>query len=309
MKRMLQSLTVLTALAAPLAAQAEKIGMSLGANNTFLVVMRNGMADYAKTLPNLTMQFEDAQNDVAKQLNQVQNFIAQKVDAIIVNPVDSDSTPKMTRLATAAGIPLVYVNEQPGDKTLPPKTAFVGSDEKDSGSLEMKEVCRLMNGKGNIVVLMGGLSNQATRQRTQDIKDVIAKPPCNGIKIVDERTANWNRTAATDLMNNWLSAGLKFDAVVANNDEMAIGAIQALKAAKKFDKNTIVAGIDATQDGLASMKAGDLKVTVFQNGPGQGRTAIDTALKLIKGEHVNSMIWIPFELVTPDNLSKYIGKN
>ncbi|MGI4982269.1 MAG: sugar ABC transporter substrate-binding protein [Janthinobacterium lividum] len=309
MKRMLQSLALMASLATPLAAHAEKVGMSLASSNLFLVVMRNGMADYAKTLPNVTVQFEDAQNDVAKQLNQVQNFIAQKVDAIIVNPVDSDSTPKMSRLAAAAGIPIVYVNEQPGDKTLPPKASFVGSDEADSGTLEMKEVCRLMNGKGNIVLLMGNLSNQATRQRTQDVKDVISKPPCNGIKILDSQTANWDRTKASDLMNNWLSAGLKFDAVVSNNDEMAIGAIQALKAAKKFDKNMIVAGIDATRDGLASMKAGDLKVTVFQNGPGQGRTALDTALKLAKGGRVDPKIWIPFELVTPANLNQYVSKN
>jgi inositol transport system substrate-binding protein len=298
MKRMLQSLAIMVTLAAPLAAHAEKVGMSLGSSNLFLVVMRNGMADYAKTLPGVQVQFEDAQNDVAKQLNQVQNFIAQKVDAIIVNPVDSDSTPKMTKLATAAGIPLVYVNEAPGDKTLPPKTAFVGSNEADSGTLEMKEVCRLLNGKGNIVVLMGTLSNESTRQRTQDVKDVISKPPCNGIKILDAQTANWDRTKAIDLMNNWMSAGLKFDAVVANNDEMAIGAIQALKAGKKFDKNTIVAGIDATQDGLAAM-----------NGPERGRAALDAALKLAKGQTVDSKIWIPFELVTPANLDKFSGKN
>jgi len=310
MKRILQSLTLTAAaIAAPIAAHAEKIGMSLGTTNTFLVVMRNSVEKYSKTLPNVSVQFEDAQNDVAKQLNQLQNFIAQKVDAIIINPVDTDSTPKMTQLATAAGIPLVYVNVQPGDKTLPPKVSFVGSNESDSGTLEMKEVCRLMNGKGNIVVMMGNLAHQAARQRTQDVKDVVAKPPCNGIKIVDTRSANWSRTAATDLMNNWLSAGLQFDAVVANNDEMAIGAIQALKAARKFDKKTIVAGIDATQDGLAAMKAGELKVTVFQNGPEQGKVAVDTALKVSKGQHVDSYVWIPFELVTPANVDKYVGKN
>jgi inositol transport system substrate-binding protein len=137
---------------------------------------------------------------------------------------------------------------------------------------------------------------------------VIAKAPCDGIKIVDERTGNWNRTEGTDLMTNWISAGLKFDAVVSNNDEMAIGALQALKAAKK-DKSVIVAGIDATQDGLSSMKAGDLKVTVFQNATGQGVAAVDTALKLAKGEKVESMVWIPFELVTPSTYAQYAAKN
>lgn len=300
------SLTLL----APMAADAAKLGVSMALfDDNFLTVLRNGMKTHAASLPDVNVQFEDAQNDVGKQLNQIQNFIAQKVDAIIVNPVDTDATPKMTQLAAKAGIPLVYVNRMPADKTLPAKVAFVGSNEVDSGTQQMKEVCRLLGGKGSILVMMGELSNQAARQRTQDIKDVIAKPPCNGIKIVDERTANWSRTQGTDLMTNWLSAGHKFDAVVANNDEMAIGAIQSLKAAKKWGPNSIVAGIDATQDALASMKAGDLKVTVFQNAAGQGKGAIDTALKLSKGEKVDSMVWIPFELVTPANLSQYTSKN
>lgn len=308
--RILLSLATTAALASPFAAHAEKIGVTMSAfDDNFLTVLRNAMSDHATKEKGVSLQFEDAQNDVGKQLNQIQNFIAQKVDAIIVNAVDTDATPKMTKLASEAGIPLVYVNRMPADKKLPPKVAYVGSNEVDSGTLEMKEVCKLMGGKGSILVMIGDLANQAARQRTQDVKDVIGKAPCNGIKIVDERTANWSRTAATDLMNNWLSAGHKFDAVVANNDEMALGAIQALKAAKKFNKNTIVAGVDATQDALASMKAGDLKVTVFQNAAGQGAGSVETALKLVKGQKVDSMVWIPFELVTPANLSKYASKN
>ncbi len=310
MKRILTTLAVTATLASPLAVHAEKLGVSMAKfDDNFLTVLRNGMKAHAATLKGVDVQFEDAQDDVGKQLNQIQNFIAQKVDAIIVNPVDTDATPKMTKLATAAGIPLVYVNRMPADKSLPAKVSFVGSNEVDSGTLQMKEVCRLMNGKGSILVMMGQLSNQAARQRTQDIKDVIAKAPCTGIKIVQEQTAEWDRTKGTDLMTNWMSSGVKFDAVVSNNDEMAIGAIQALKAAGKMQKDTIVAGIDATQDALASMKAGELKVTVFQNAAGQGKGAVDTALKIAKGQKVESMVWIPFELVTPANLSQYTAKN
>ena len=290
-------------------ALAAKIGVTMSAfDDNFLTVLRNGMGKYAESQKDISLQFEDAQGDVGKQLNQIQNFIAQKVDAIIVNAVDTDATPKMTKLATSAGIPLVYVNRMPADKTLPEKVAYVGSNEVDSGTLQMKEVCKLMGGKGNILVMMGELSNQAARQRTQDVEDVIATPECSGIKILDKRTAKWQRTEGNDLMTNWISAGLKFDAVVSNNDEMALGAIQALKASKMLDK-TIVAGVDATQDALASMKAGELKVTVFQNAAGQGQGAVDTAMKIINGEKVPSMVWIPFELVTPANLSQYMSKN
>lgn len=291
-------------------ASAAKIGVSMSQfDDNFLTVLRNGMQAYAGKTGDLQLQFEDAQKDVGRQLNQMQNFISSKVDAIIVNPVDTDATPKMTKLAAQAGIPLVYVNRVPADwKTLPSKVAFVGSNEVDSGTLEMKEVCRLMNGKGNIVVMIGDLANQAARQRTQDVEEVIAKAPCDGIKLLDKRVGNWSRTEGADLVSNWISAGLKFDAIVSNNDEMAIGAIQSLKAAKMLDK-TIVAGVDATQDALAAMKAGDLKVTVFQNAAAQGQGAVDTAMKIAKGEKVPSMVWIPFELVTPANINEYLKKN
>lgn len=294
----------------PAAASAETIGVSMSQfDDNFLTVLRNGMTKHAATLPGVSLQIEDAQNDIGKQLNQIQNFIAAKVDAIIVNPVDTDATPKMTALAEKAGIPLVYVNRLPADKQLPPKVAFVGSDEHQSGTLEMGAVCKLMGGKGNILVLMGELSNQAARQRTQDVKDVIAKPNCSGIKILDSQAGNWSRTKASDLVTNWLSAGLNPDAIVSNNDEMAIGAIQSLKQSGKMSK-IIVSGVDATADGLAAMKAGDLKVTVFQDAGGQGTGAVDTAVKLAKGQKLaNPYVYVPFQLVTPANLSTFLNKN
>lgn len=294
----------------PAMADAAEIGVSMALfDDNFLTVLRNGMQDYAASKEDVNLQVEDAQNDVSKQLSQIQNFVAQGVDAIIVNPVDTDATAAMTRIATDAGIPLVYVNRMPAEPELPEKVAFVGSDERESGTLQMKEVCRLMEGKGQILVMMGELSNQAARQRTQDIHDVIATPECSGISIIEEQTANWSRTQGTDLMTNWISAGHQFDAVVSNNDEMAIGAIQSLKASGYDMNNVIVAGIDATQDALASMKAGDLDVSVFQDAAGQGKGAVDTALKLANGEDVDSMVWIPFELVTPANMEEYAAKN
>ncbi|WP_105386549.1 sugar ABC transporter substrate-binding protein [Neorhizobium alkalisoli] len=296
-------------------ASAETIGVSMALfDDNFLTVLRNGMTDYAKTQKGVVLQIEDAQNDVGKQLSQVQNFVASGVDAIIVNPVDTDATVAISQAADAAGIPLIYVNRQPVNvDQLPEKQAFVASDEKESGTLETKEVCRLLKAAGKkeakAVVMMGELSNQAARMRTQDIKDVIATPECSFIKIVEEQTANWSRTQGADLMTNWLSAGVQFDAVIANNDEMAIGAIQALKAAGKDMKDVIVSGVDATQDALAAMAAGDLDVTVFQNAAGQGKGAVDAALKIVRGEKIEKKGYVPFELVTPANLKDYQAKN
>jgi inositol transport system substrate-binding protein len=309
MKRFLIALAASTVLTT--AAWAENIGVSMALfDDNFLTVLRNGMQDYAKTLDNVTLQVEDAQNDVGKQLNQIQNFIASGVDAIIVNPVDTDATVAMSEAAAAANIPLVYVNREPINvDQLPDNQAFVASNEAESGTLEMQEICKLMGGKGKILVLMGELSNQAARMRTQDVHDVISKEPCTGIEIVEEQTGNWSRTEGTNLMTNWLSSGVEFDAVVSNNDEMAIGAIQALKAAGTDMSKMIVGGVDATQDALAAMKAGELDVTVFQNAAGQGQGAVDAALKLARGEPVEQKVYIPFELVTPENIDNYMSKN
>ena len=313
MKRHLLFAAFASLLATTASAQTVGVSMALFDDN-FLTVLRNGMIDYSKSMNGVTLQIEDAQNDVSKQLSQVQNFIAGGVDAIIVNPVDTDATVALSQAAAAAGIPLVYVNRQPVNvDTLPEKQAFVASDEKESGTLQTKEVCRLLKAAGkteaNAVVLMGELSNQAARMRTQDIKDVIATPDCSFIKIVEEQTANWSRTQGADLMTNWLSAGVKFDAVISNNDEMAIGAIQSLKTSGLSMKDVIVAGIDATQDALAAMNGGDLDVSVFQNAAGQGQGAVDAALKLAKGEEVEKKVFVPFELVTPENLQTYQAKN
>ncbi|TBN14076.1 sugar ABC transporter substrate-binding protein [Agrobacterium cavarae] len=314
----MKSKLVMTALLAGLmagTAHAENIGVSMALfDDNFLTVLRNGMIDYSKELKGVNLQIEDAQNDVGKQLNQIQNFVASGVDAIIVNPVDTDATAAMTQAAAAAGIPLVYVNREPANvDQLPEKQAFVASKEIDAGTLETKEACRLLKAAGKkeakVVVLMGELSNQASRMRTQAIKDVIATPDCNFMSIAEEQVGNWSRTQGSDLVTNWLSAGVKFDAVLANNDEMAIGAIQALKAANVPMDQVVVGGIDATQDALAAMAAGDLDVTVFQNAAGQGKGAVDAALKLAKGESVEKKVYVPFELVTPANLKNYQKKN
>ena len=263
MKKLLIAAAVSSSLLAPMAAHAEKIGLAMAQLDTFLTILKNGTLEAGKKA-GATVQVEDAGNDVGKQLSQIQNMIAQKYDAIIVNPVDTDVTPKITKMVTDAKIPLVYVNRKPVDfAKLPAGVAFVASDEKVSGTLQTQQVCKLLKGKGDLLVLMGELSNEAARTRTQDIEDVVKTPECKGLKIVDKREGAWDRTKGQDITTNWLSSGVKFDAIIANNDEMAIGAINALKAAKKWTPSSIVAGIDATPDALASMKAGDLKVTVF----------------------------------------------
>ncbi|PLU03413.1 rhizopine-binding protein [Sinorhizobium medicae] len=292
-------------------AHAENIGISIArSDSAFLTILRNGMQGQAAKLDGVTVQVEDAQNDTSRQLDQVQNFVSSGVDAIIAVAVDGDGTPALTKIATDAGIPIVYANHPPADvDKLPATAAFVGSNEIDSGTLETKEVCRLLGGKGAAYVLMGPLNNHSSLIRTKDIHDVIATDECKGMSVIEEQSANWDRLEAANIMTNWLSTGREFDAVIANNDEMAIGAIQAMKAAGIDMSKVVVGGIDATPDGLAAMAAGDLDVTVFQNAIAQGAAAMDAAVALARDQKTERQIWVPFELVTPENMKDYAAAN
>lgn len=309
MRRILMATALSVALAG--AVQAETIGVSIAdLNLSFLKVVEKGMNDHVKSMDGVTLDIQDAGGFTTKQMEQVQGFISKKVDAIVIVATDTSLTPKMTELSVQAGIPIVYVNRQPSDvDTLPDTAAFVASNEVDSGTLQMQEVCKLMKGTGSILVMMGELSSFEAQQRTDDIYQVIRGEDCKGISIVDEQSANWKSDDGYDLMNNWLSSGIEADAVVANNDDMALGAIKALKEAGVDMNDMIVAGIDATATALAAMKAGELDVTVFQNAAAQGAGGLDAALKLAKGEKVERKIWVPFELVTPQNMADYMQKN
>jgi len=154
--------------------------------------------------------------------------------------------------------------------------------------------------------MIGNLSDAGALQRTRDVEQVVAKYP--GMKVVLKQTANYARNEGMDLMLSWLSNGEDIDIVAANNDEMAIGATMAIAQAKP-KKTILVGGIDATPDGLKALASGKLAVTVFQDAVGQGRKSVEVAQQMIKGQKVASHQWIPFELVTQQNMQQYSTKN
>lgn len=312
MKKTILSATVVATMST--GAFAQEIGATIAAfDDNFLTVMRNGMTDHAAGLDGVNLQVEDASNDLAKQIDQVKNFVASGVDAIIVNIVDTSAGAAITE--AAGSTPLVFVNRQPDNvDSLPDTQAFVASNEIESGTLEAFEICKNLRaagkGGGATGYLMNGeLSNQAAVQRSKDVHDIIGTDMCNFMTLIDEQTANWSRDQAQDLMTNWMSSGEPFDFVIANNDEMAIGAIQAMTAGGIDMADVEVGGVDATQDALVAMQAGQLDVTVFQDAFGQGRGSVDTAIALAKGEDVDSKVYIPFQLVTPANIDNFLSKN
>ncbi|ENU3154746.1 TPA: substrate-binding domain-containing protein [Klebsiella pneumoniae] len=291
-------------LASSASALAEKIGVSMAYfDQNFLTIIRQSIEKEAQAR-HVDVQFEDARGDTGRQADQVQSFIASGVDAIIVDPVDSASTLQLTKMAQQAKMPLVYVNRTPGDKTLPPGVVFVGSDERESGTLQMEALAKLANYKGNVAIMIGNLTDAGALQRTKDVEQVVAKYPA--MKVVQKQPANYSRSEGMDLMQNWTGNGEAIDIVAANNDEMAIGAAMALE---KSQKKLLIGGIDATPDGLKALASDKIQVTVFQDAVGQGKTALAVALKLIKGEKVESHVWIPFELVTKENMQTYVEKS
>ncbi|MDB6444514.1 MULTISPECIES: sugar ABC transporter substrate-binding protein [Pseudomonas] len=282
-----------------------KIGVSMSQfDDTWLTYLRESMDKKAKSMPDgVTLQFEDARSDVVKQLSQVESFISQKVDAIIVNPVDTAATQRITKAAVAAGIPLVYVNRRPDDLKLPAGVVTVASDDLEAGRMQMQYLAQKMGGKGNIVILLGDLANNSTTNRTKGVKEVLAKYP--DIKIEQEQTGTWLRDKGMTLVNDWLTQGREFQAVVANNDEMAIGASMALKQAGQKKGSVLIAGVDGTPDGLNAIKKGDMAVSVFQDAKGQADGSIDTAVKMVKKQAVEPAVWVPYRLITPENVAQF----
>ena len=302
-------LSVLSACAAPAAAPTQaaagnkpiKIGVSMKFDDLWLTTLRDAMTKYAASQPGVELIMVDSKEDVATQLGQVENFVSQKVDAIVLIPANTDAADPMTKAAQDAGIPLVYVNRIPSN--LPDGVAYVGSESIQAGIMQAEWIAKKLNGKGNVVIMNGDLAQEAAQKRTEGEKQVFAKYP--DIHIIKEDTANWSRDQGLALMENWLSTGDQIDAVASNNDEMAIGALSAIDAAGKLGK-IIVGGVDASPDALAEMDKGRLNVTVFQNAVGQGEGGIKTAIAVARGEKVEHITWVPFELVTPENYKTYM---
>ncbi|ATN12889.1 rhizopine-binding protein [Pseudomonas sp. FDAARGOS_380] len=282
---------------------AYRIGVSIArVDDNFMTYVRTGLEAAAKH-QDVQIQFEDAQGDVVRQLNQVEGFLNQKVDAVIVLPVDTAATANITRAAVAAKTPLVYVNRHPDERTLPEGVVTVASNDIEAGQLQMRYLAQKLGGKGNVAIIMGDLTQNATHARTEGVKQVLKDFP--GIKIVEQQSAEWQRSKGMDLTSNWLLAGTAFNAIVANNDEMAIGAAMALQQAGKAKGEIAIVGIDGLPDGLAAIKRGLLAGSVFQDPKAQAAQAVQAAVRMIKGEQVEAQVWVPFELITPEQVAVF----
>jgi methyl-galactoside transport system substrate-binding protein len=301
-------------------------------DDTFMTGVRNNMTAQAKTLGS-TLDIVDSQNKQPTQNEQVDTFITKGVNALAINPVDSTAAAPLVEKAKAKSLPIVFFNRQPTDDIMKgyDKAWYVGAKAEESGTMSGQLIADYFkankgadkNGDGKIqyVMLQGEPGHQDAVLRTKWSVDAIEKAGFKTEKLAAD-TAMWDKVKATDLMKTFIaSKGIdKIEAVLANNDDMALGAIEALKAAgyNKGDKTKYipVVGVDATSPALAAMADGSMLGTVLNDGENQGKATVNIAVAAAQGKEINKAnvgydvtdgkyVWIPYVQVTQENYKQF----
>lgn len=273
----------------------KRIGVTVYDMSSFITAGKEGMDQYAKD-NNIELVWNSANLDVSTQASQIDSMINQGVDAIIVVPVQADSLAPQVAAAKAKGIPLVPVNAALNSKDI---AGNVQPDDVAAGKQEMQMMADRLGGKGNIVILQGPLGQSGELDRTKGIQQVLTKYP--DIKVLAKDTANWKRDEAVNKMKNWISGfGPQINAVVAENDDMGLGALQALKESGRTD--VPIVGIDGIEDGLNAVKSGEFIGTSLQNGTVELSAGLAVANALAKKEQVNTNPVYIMPAITKDNV-------
>ncbi|MDR1149160.1 MAG: substrate-binding domain-containing protein [Spirochaetaceae bacterium] len=273
-------------------------------NDTFQGYIMDEFKAYFADKPNYTLDLQDAQEDVVKQQDLVNNLIAKGAKALVVVPVNTSAMAPITKAAQDAKIPLVYVNRNPfGEGAVPANIFYVGSQEIVAGQLQMEAMGKLLNGAGGVCILMGRLDNEGAVLRTQGNEDTI-KAQFPNIRVLAKETGNWQRDQGMSLTENWITTyGSSLKGILGNNDEMALGAIEALKTAGRTD--VVVMGVDRIPDAITAVQNGSMAATVLQDAVGQGRGAGEAAYKALQGQSQPSITWVPFVLIDKSNVAQY----
>ncbi|MEA4913806.1 MAG: substrate-binding domain-containing protein [Christensenella sp.] len=288
------------------AAKTITVGVSLYARDQFISTLEQGILAAAEAA-GVTVDSQEANNDTQKQAEQVRTFAAKGYDVLIVNLVDTSTAE--TIISEAGGIPIIFVNRRPDDSILVTgKYAYVGSQEWDAGKMQAEFLAKYFAGRTdpiNYVLFMGQLGLENTQQRTESVKTELTNAGFTLNKVFED-TAKWDRATAMDMMQTFLGTGAEFDCVICNNDEMALGVIEALKAGGVDLTKVPVVGIDATDMACESVKNGEMAMTVFQDAAGQGAKCIEFAKLAAEGKLTEQFGWVPFQPVTKDNVADFI---
>jgi len=233
----------------------------------------------------------DGNYDALTQNNQFETMVTEKYDAIIFVPIDAQAGAEAVHKAKVAGIPVIGSNTRVvGDEL----TSYIGSDDVKSGAMEAEAVIKGIGGKGNVVIIEGPIGQSAQIERRKG--NLLALKEAPDVKVLEMKTANWSRAEALSLMENWLTAHPgQINGVIGQNDEMALGAIEAMKAAGIDPKTMPTAGIDGVTDALLAVKRGEM-VSILQDSTGQSQGALDIALRHLIGASYKpqSAIWAQY---------------
>lgn len=277
-----------------------RVGVTVYDMSSFITQGQEGMQSFADA-NGIELLWNSAGGDVAAQATQVEQLINQDVDAIIIVPVQADSLQPQLQMAADAGIPVLAVNTTLSNEEL--ITSAVLPDDVAAGAQEMQQMADALGGKGNIVILQGPLGSSPELDRTEGIESVLANYP--DIKVLAKDTANWSRDEAVNQVKNWISAfGDELNGIVAENDDMALGAIQAMKEAGISPLLPVV-GIDGIQDGLAAVAAGDMIGSSLQHGRVELSAGLGVAQKIFCGESYESTYTYVMPAITPENVTQY----
>ncbi|MDR0885497.1 MAG: substrate-binding domain-containing protein [Clostridiales Family XIII bacterium] len=283
------------------------IGLSMGERDEWLSTLENGVKDAAKEA-GYKVQVTDAQKDMQTQIDQVKTLADLGVDFIICLAQQLDTAES---IRTAAGdVPIVFVTRQPDEKFLEEgKAVFAGSNPVEAGTIQAEWDAAYFKDKSektlDVVMLEGNLGDPNQIYRTASAYEGLEAAGFTVNKVFED-TADFDRAKALDKIQTFLGTGKHFDLIISNNDEMALGAIEAMKALGLTTKEYPVLGIDGSANACASIQAGELSMSVFQNGPGQCAAAVDAGIALVNGDTADLINLVPWELVTPENVEDFV---
>lgn len=281
-------------------ADALRIGMALYTlENDYTVRFATAAAAYAVE-HDIQLDVYDGNYDAATQISQVEQMIADGVDGIILNPRSATECAPCVDMAVAAGVPLISVNTRVEHDQL---TSYVGSDDVEAGRLLLQETAKALSGSGNIAILEGPVGQSAQTERLAGMR--AALQDYEDMNVLSVKTANWSMLEAEVVVQKWLSTFDQLDAIVAQNDNMALGAV---KAAQDAGVQLVIVGMDGSQAALEAVEQGELWLTVFQNAEAQGETCLQVMAAAIAGETVDSEYLIPLEIVTNENVQDYLSE-
>ncbi|MHC9533510.1 substrate-binding domain-containing protein [Dellaglioa sp. L3N] len=274
---------------AKIAPKKLKIGVSLSTlSNPFFVSVKSGITSVA-TKNGTNVEVMDAQDDSAKQSNDIEDLIQKKVDIIIVNPVDSDAITPEIKNANDANIPVIALDRSStGGKVL----TLVASDNVKGGKMAAEYMSKKLGKNAKVAELQGTPGASATRERGKGFDENVK----GKLDVVTKQSANFDRAKGLSVMENLLQSNPDIKGVFSQNDEMALGAIEAAKSAGKSD--LVIVGFDGSVDGLKSVKMGKLTATVAQQPKEMGKIAIKAAYDHFNGKKLDKKISSPLELVT-----------